>query len=190
MRVCGVDDAWIFCGFRGFLVAECTRKKKQPRHPGDIGDIGDIFRKAAKTLGLLRVHTGDISGDIFGDGDFHAQYTIACALHRSIRCYQVDAIGEPLLPKVRTQPEFGPLDTPSGSTYELRSQPFPFWQQFGISEPLPRRSFAPVNSFARRILEPRRLDFLDHPFAREWHSRANARRRIVDHPISIRARVK
>ena len=68
-------------------------------------------------------------------------------------------------------------------------EPFPFWQQFGISEPLPRRSSPSINSLVRRILEASRLDFLDHPFAREWHSRANARRRIADHPIAIVVRV-
>ena len=40
-----------------------------PRHPGDIGDIGDIFRKSLKLLDFLNAHGGDISGDIFGDGD-------------------------------------------------------------------------------------------------------------------------
>ena len=40
-----------------------------PRHPGDIGDIGDIFRKSLKLLDFLNVHGGDISGDIFRDGD-------------------------------------------------------------------------------------------------------------------------
>lgn len=43
--------------------------KKNPRHPGDIGDIGDIFRKSLKLFDFLHVHSGDISGDIFGDGD-------------------------------------------------------------------------------------------------------------------------
>lgn len=69
-------------------MAECTRKKKQPRHPGDIGDIGDIFRKSLKLLDFLNSSDGDILGDIFGDGDFHAQDTLACAMHRSF-----DAIG-------------------------------------------------------------------------------------------------
>lgn len=62
-----------------------------------------------------------------------AQDTIACAPHRSIRCYQVDAIGEPLSPKVRTQPEFGLLDTPSGSTYEANRF------RFGNSSEMPNR---------------------------------------------------
>ena len=110
-----------------------------------------------------------------------AQDTIACAPHRSIRC------GEPLPRKVGAPSVLGMAGTPPGSTCER--QPFPFWQQFGISEPSPRRSLAPVNSFSRRILETSRLDFLNHPFACEWHSRANARRRIADHPIAILARV-
>ena len=56
-----------------------ARQKKNPRHPGDIGDIGDIFRKSLILLGFLQVPSGDIFGDIFGDGDFRAQDTIACA---------------------------------------------------------------------------------------------------------------
>ena len=47
-----------------------------PRHPGDIGDIGDIFRKSLKLLDFLNAHGGDISGDIFLDGDSHAQDTL------------------------------------------------------------------------------------------------------------------
>ena len=72
---------------------------KAPKYPcggGDIGDIGDIFRKSLKLLDFLNAHDGDISGDIFGDGDiprdifwnedFHAQDTPACTQHRVIRC--------------------------------------------------------------------------------------------------------
>ncbi len=59
-----------------------------PRHPGDIGDIGDIFRKSLKLLDFLNGGAGDISGDIFGDGDSRAQDTLACALHRSIRWHR------------------------------------------------------------------------------------------------------
>ena len=49
----------------------CVRESipQYPRHPGDIGDIGDIFRKSLKLLDFLNVHDGDISGDIFRDGD-------------------------------------------------------------------------------------------------------------------------
>ena len=75
-----------------------TTHPRHPRHPGDIGDIGDISRKPLKMQGFLNVRTGDISGDIFLDGDipgdifwnedFHAQDTLACAPHRSIRCYR------------------------------------------------------------------------------------------------------
>ena len=88
-------------------------------HGGDIsgdifgdGDIpGDIFWDedfhAQDTLAcalrwrLDAIGDGDIPGDIFWDEDFHAQDTLACAPHRSIRC------GEPLLPGLRTQAEFG-----------------------------------------------------------------------------------
>ena len=45
------------------------RKTHASPTPGDIGDNGDIFRKAAKTLFFLPVHTGDIPGDIFRAGD-------------------------------------------------------------------------------------------------------------------------
>lgn len=107
---------------RGFIRGRCLigerpgvpnarARHTHPRHPGDIGDIGDIFRKAAKTLGFLHVHTGDISGDIFGDWDFHTQDTLACA------CF-VDAIGEPLLRTVRAASVCRPAGNPSGSTYE------------------------------------------------------------------------
>ena len=45
------------------------RLAKYPCGGGDIGDIGDIFRKSLKLLDFLNAHGGDISGDIFGDGD-------------------------------------------------------------------------------------------------------------------------
>ena len=109
MRVCGVADAWIFCGFsrdtwiypwmrpyptnkakakNGPLrrirwderpcvrISFCAHETTHPRHPGDIGDIGDISRKPLKLLDFLNVHGGDISGDIFGDGDFRTQDTL------------------------------------------------------------------------------------------------------------------
>lgn len=46
-----------------------TGNPRNPRHPGDIGDIGDIFRKSLKLLDFLSAHAGDISGDIFWNGD-------------------------------------------------------------------------------------------------------------------------
>ena len=57
--------------------------------------------------GFLNVRAGDISGDIFLDGDFHAQDTLSCALR-----WRLDAIGEPLSPRLRTQAEFGLVGTP------------------------------------------------------------------------------
>lgn len=97
-----VDISWIFRGFRGFRgyfvdfagerpgvrISFCAHETTHPRHPGDIGDIGDISRKPLKFQYFLNVHGGDISGDIFGDGDigdifwnedFHAQDTSECA---------------------------------------------------------------------------------------------------------------
>ena len=69
-----------------------------PRHPGDIGDIGDISRKPLKMQGFLNARAGDISGDIFLDGDIPGGYFLgrgfprarypACALHRSIRWHR------------------------------------------------------------------------------------------------------
>ena len=63
----------------GVRISFCAHETTHPRHPGDIGDIGDISRKPLKMQGFLNVRTGDISGDIFLDGDFHAQDTLACA---------------------------------------------------------------------------------------------------------------
>lgn len=63
----------------GVRISFCAHETTHPRHPGDIGDIGDISRKPLKMQVFLNVRTGDISGDIFGDGDFHAQDTSACA---------------------------------------------------------------------------------------------------------------
>ena len=77
----------------------------------DFVDIGDISRKPLKLLDFLNVHGGDISGDIFGDGDFRTQDTL-----RVLCTGRFDGIGEPLSPKVRTQPEFGLVGSPSGST--------------------------------------------------------------------------
>ena len=186
----------------GVRISFCAHETTHPRHPGDIGDIGDISRKPLKMQGFLNVRTGDISGDIFGDGDFHAQDTLACARStgrfdapktgplrrirweerpettendriahlrarhpvRVRRAGRFDAIGEPLSPRLCAKSVFGMAGTPPGSTCE--GEPFPFWQQFGISEPSPRRSLTPVNSFARRILETSRLDFLNHSLAR------------------------
>ena len=70
----------------GVRISFCAHETTHPRHPGDIGDIGDISRKPLKMQGFLNVRTGDISGDIFLDGDFHAQDALACAPHRAIRC--------------------------------------------------------------------------------------------------------
>lgn len=50
-------------------ISVCKRSTKYPREAGDIGDIGDIFRKSLKFLDFLKGHAGDISGDIFSDGD-------------------------------------------------------------------------------------------------------------------------
>lgn len=50
-------------------MSACKRVKKYPREAGDIGDIGDIFCKSLKLLDFLNGGGGDISGDIFGDGD-------------------------------------------------------------------------------------------------------------------------
>lgn len=50
-------------------ISVCKRIQKNPRGAGDIGDIGDIFRKSLKLLDFLNISDGDISGDIFGDGD-------------------------------------------------------------------------------------------------------------------------
>ena len=123
----------------------------------DFVDIGDISRKPLKLLDFLNVHGGDISGDIFGDGDFRTQDTLrvlctgrfdgidesaqnchseAHSMGRTsgnrgkcparvlraqdtlrVLCTgRFDGIGEPLSPKVRTQPEFGLVGSPSGST--------------------------------------------------------------------------
>ena len=87
-----------------------------------------------------------------------ARYPFVCASLAS-RCYR----GTP----IAKTPNSGGVRTgrhPIGSTCER--QPFPFWQRFGISEPSPRRSLTPVNSFSRRILETSRLDFLNHSLAR------------------------
>ena len=101
----------------GVQISFCAHETTHPRHPGDIGDIGDISRKPLKMQGFLNVRAGDISGDIFLDGvipgdifwneDFHAQDTLSCALR-----WRLDAIGEPLSPRLRTQAEFGLVGTP------------------------------------------------------------------------------
>ena len=113
---------------------------------------------------------------------------VSCA--RKIPCVcsaPVDSIrcGEPLSPRLRAPPVFRRPAPRPGSTCE--GEPFPKRKQFGISGPL---SPAPVNAFLGDVIEPRRLDFLNHPFARERHSRANAGRRIGHDPFAIRARVK
>ena len=111
-----------------------------------------------------------------------AQDTIVCAPHRSIRCYR----GTPTTKSGRSVGVRTP-GPPSGSTCE--GEPFPKRKRFGISEPSPRRSLPPVNSFARRILETSRLDFLNHSRASTCHSRANAGRRIVNNPFARLCRV-
>ena len=50
-------------------MSEYKRLAKYPCGGGDIGDIGDIFRKSLKLLDFLQAPSGDIPGDIFGDGD-------------------------------------------------------------------------------------------------------------------------
>ena len=87
-------------------------------------------------------------------------------------------------------PNSGGVRSLGGYLVVPTNEPFPFWQRFGISEPLQRRSLTPVNAFLGNVLETSRLDFLSHPLARERHSRANARRRIGHDPFAIRSRVK
>lgn len=55
----------------GVRISFCAHETTHPRH------TGDIFRKSLKLLDFLHVHTGDISGDIFGDGDFSRPYRMA-----------------------------------------------------------------------------------------------------------------
>lgn len=183
MRVCGVADAWIFCGFSrdtwiypwmrpyptnkarakngplrrirwgerpGVRISFCARKTQHPRHPGDIGDIGDIFRKAAKTLDFLHVRSGDIPGDIFGDGDFHAQDTLACAMHRS-------------------------FDAPAD-----KAQNGPLRRIHGTNARRPGET-SPVRTFARKTPLRVRADAIGEPLLRTV--RAASVCRLVGHPL-------
>ena len=91
-----------------------TTHPRHPRHPGDIGDIGDISRKPLKMQDFLRAPSGDILGDIFGDGDFRAQDTpcVCAAPVDSIRC------GEPLPRKAGAPSVFRRPAPRPGSTCE------------------------------------------------------------------------
>lgn len=126
MRVCGVADAWIFCGFRGFIrggglicerpgvrISFCAHGNARMRHAsmasrGYWGYWGYFSQVLEITRLFERPHRGYFGGYFRGRGFPRARYHCVCAAPvDSIRC------GEPLLPRLRTQAEFGLVGTPS-----------------------------------------------------------------------------
>ena len=133
-------------------VPNARARRTHPRHPGDIGDIGDIFRKPLKMQGFLNSHTGDISGDIFGDGDSHAQDTLgACVLR-----WRLDA-GNPYCEQwaLRRCSDARPpvLVVPKAPTVSVLAK--------GTD-----CNLTAVNAFLGNVLETSRIQFINHPLAR------------------------